>query len=87
MVDATDYFLGDYASASAAMKRVQNREPAARVIAAIEAMNGNLREATRNRDIYLAAHPDFRLAEYMLPQRRPEDREHYLEGLRRAGFV
>ncbi len=83
----TDYFLGDYASASAAMKRVKNREPAARVIAAIEAMNGNLREASRNRDIYLAAHPDFRLADYMLPQRRPEDREHYLEGLRRAGFV
>ena len=50
-------------------------------------MNGNLKEAARHRDIYLAAHPDFRLADYMFPQSRPEDRKHYLEGLRRAGFV
>jgi tetratricopeptide (TPR) repeat protein len=87
-VSATaDYFLGDYAAASGAFKRVKQRESAARVIAAVEAMNGNLAEAQRQRDIYLAAHPDFKLADYMFPQRRKEDREHYLEGLRRAGFV
>lgn len=87
-VSATaDYFLGDYAAASGALKRMSNREPAARVIAAVEAMNGNIEEATRQRDIFLSAHPDFRLADYMFQQRRPEDREHYLEGLRRAGFV
>jgi Flp pilus assembly protein TadD len=87
-VSATaDYFLGDYAKASSMFRRMNNREPAARVIAAVEAMNGDLEEAARHRDIYLAAHPDFRLADYMFPQSRPEDREHYLEGLRRAGFV
>ena len=82
-----DYFLGDYASASAMLRRMKNREPAARVIAAVEAMNGDLEEAHRHRDIYLAGHPDFRLDDYMIPQRRPEDRAHYLEGLRRAGFA
>ncbi len=82
-----DYFLGNYAAASAALKRMHQRESAARVIAAVEAMSGNLDEARRQRDIYLAAHPDFRLSDYMFPQRRPEDRAHYLEGLRRAGFA
>ena len=86
-VSATaDYFLRDYAAAAATLSRMQNPEPAARVIAAVEAMSGNLDEAARYRDIYLAAHPDFRLADYMLPL-KPEVRDHYLEGLRRAGFV
>lgn len=86
-VSATaDYFLSNYASASASLKRMKNPEPAARVIAAVEAMNGNLEEAARHRDIWLAAHPDFRLADYMLPL-QPEVREHYFEGLRRAGFA
>lgn len=86
-VSATaDYFLGDYESASATFKQMQDREPAARVIAAVEAMNGNMEEAARHRDIFMAGHPDFRIADYMFPQRRPEDRAHILEGLRRAGF-
>ncbi len=86
-VSATaDYFLGEYAAASDMLARMSNREPAARVIAAVEAMNGNLEEAGRHRDIYLASHPDFRLADYGIPH-RPADREHYLEGLRRAGFT
>ena len=49
-------------------------------------MNGNLAEAARHRDIYLASHPQFRLADYMISH-HPQDREHYLEGLRRAGFA
>jgi hypothetical protein len=87
-VSATaDYFLGDYAAASKALRRMQNRESAARVVAAVEAMNGNLEEAARFRDVFLTGHPNFRLADYMFPQRRPEDRQHILEGLRRAGFA
>lgn len=86
-VSATaDYFLADYASASRTLSRMTNPEPAARVIAAVEAMNGDLATAARYRDMYLAAHPDFRLADYMYPL-RPEVRDHYFEGLRRAGFA
>jgi tetratricopeptide (TPR) repeat protein len=86
-VSATaDFFLEDFAKASETFKRVRNQESAARVLAAVEAMNGNLELARKHRDIYLAAHPDFRLAEYRIPQRRAEDRERFLEGLRRAGF-
>jgi tetratricopeptide (TPR) repeat protein len=87
-VSATaDYFLGDYPAASRTLRRMENRESAARVVAAVEAMNGNLEEAARFRDVFLAGHPNFRLADYMFPQRRPEDRQHILEGLRRAGFA
>jgi hypothetical protein len=68
------------------MKRLRNPESAARIIAAIEAMNGNLKEAARQRDIYLAAHPEFRLADYIFPFKK-EQLDHYFEGLRLAGFV
>ncbi len=68
------------------LRRMHDPEPAARVIAAVEAMRGNIDEARRYRDVYLASHPEFRLADYMIPQRRKEDRALYLEGLRRAGF-
>jgi tetratricopeptide (TPR) repeat protein len=83
---SVDYFMGDYESASKVVRRMRNQEPAARFIAAVEAMNGNLDEAARHRDIYLAAHPDALLAEYLFPF-KPAQKEHYFEGLRRAGFV
>lgn len=83
---SADFFLGNYAQASRIMRGLKNPEPAARVIAAIEAMNGNLEEAARHRDIYLAAHPEFRLADYIFPFKK-EQLNHYFEGLRRAGFV
>lgn len=86
-VSATaDYFLFDFDAAAMKLRRMHDPEPAARVIAAVEAMRGNIDEARRYRDVYLASHPEFRLADYMIPQRRKEDRELYLEGLRRAGF-
>jgi tetratricopeptide (TPR) repeat protein len=81
------YMLGDYAAASQSFRRMKEPEGASRFIAAVEAMNGNLIEAHRQRDIFLRNHPGFRLADYMVPQRKAEDRAHYLEGLRRAGFT
>lgn len=83
---SVDYFLGNYSAASATAARMKNREPAARFIAAVEAMNGNLEEAARYRDVYLAEHPGFRLADYLFPF-KPRELEHYFDGLRRAGFV
>lgn len=83
---SADYLLGNYAAASSSFAKMRERQAAARFIAAVEAMNGDLTEAHRQRDIYLRSHPDFRLNDYMFPLRRPEDREHVLEGLRRAGF-
>lgn len=81
-----DYLLGNYAAASMSFGKMRERQAAARFMAAVEAMNGNLPEAHRQRDVYLRSHPDFQLDDYMFPLRRPEDREHVLEGLRRAGF-
>jgi DNA-binding SARP family transcriptional activator len=82
----TDYLLGNYADALAMIHRMKNRAPASRFIAAVEAMNGNLEEAARSRDQYLADHPDSKLADYIFPF-KPKDLNHYFEGLRRAGFV
>lgn len=82
-----DYMLRNYSDASASFKRMKESTAAARFIAAVEAMNGDLEEAHRQRDIFMRNHPDFRLNEYMVPQRRLEDRAHYLEGLRLAGFA
>lgn len=81
-----DYALEHYSAASDSLKKLQQPESAARVIAAVEAKNGNLEEAYRQRDIYLSRHPNFRLADYRIPQRSKVDREHYLDGLRMAGF-
>jgi tetratricopeptide (TPR) repeat protein len=84
---SADYFLGRYADASVMVNRIKNREPVSRFIAAVEAMNGNLAEAARHRDIYLSAHPDFRLEDYIFPFVKRDQLERYFEGLRRAGFV
>jgi hypothetical protein len=81
-----DYFLGAYESASASLARMQNPQSAARVVAAVEAMKGDFERAAQFRDIFMASHPEFRVADYHVPMRRPEDRKHYLEGLRLAGF-
>jgi tetratricopeptide (TPR) repeat protein len=80
------YFLEDYDAASASFGRMKEPEAASRAMAAVEAMRGNLQEAQRLRDVYMARHPTFRLTGFMVPLKDPIAREHYLHGLRRAGF-
>jgi tetratricopeptide (TPR) repeat protein len=80
------YFLGDYQAASASFDRMKEKEAASRVMAAVEAMLGNTKRAHELRATYMARHPDFRLADFMIPLKSPAAREHYIEGLRRAGF-
>ena len=81
-----DFFLGNYADASLKLSTMRESQSAARFIAAVEAMNGNLQRAHEFRDTYLAQHPDFRIADYHIPLRKKGHREQYLEALRRAGF-
>ena len=81
-----DFFDGDYAAASVKLAAMERPESAARVVAAVEAMHGDLQRARRFRDLYLQEHPDFRVEDYSIPLRRSEDRQRYLEALRTAGF-
>jgi DNA-binding SARP family transcriptional activator/tetratricopeptide (TPR) repeat protein len=81
-----DFFLGDYASASLKLSTMQEPQSAARFVAAVEAMNGNLPRAHAYRDAFLGQHPEFRVADYHVPLRKKAHRELYLEALRVAGF-
>jgi DNA-binding SARP family transcriptional activator len=84
---SVDYFRGKYADASTSLKRLDQPEAAARVIAAVEARNGNFEEAKRQRKVFMERHPDFRLTDYKIPMRDRNAWNHYLDGLRLAGFT
>lgn len=81
-----DFFSGDFAGASRKLAAMQRPEAAARLVAAVEALHGDLERAHRFRDIYMAEHPDFVASNYSIPLRRKEDRDRYHEALRIAGF-
>jgi hypothetical protein len=81
-----DFFLGDYTGAALKLSTMREPQSAARFIAAVEAMNGNLPRAHEFRDAFLAQHPEFRIADYRIPLRKKAHREQYLEALRLAGF-
>ena len=81
-----EFFLGDYASASATLTRMKRPEAAARFIAAVAALTGDRQTATHYRQIFLSRHPDFRLADWRMPLRNKADKERYVEALRLAGF-
>ena len=86
---SVDFFREDFASARLSLKRMKDRTPAARLIAAAAAMDGDLTEAERYRTIEMANHPDFRIGEWLklMPQRDRGHLELYVRALRTAGFA
>jgi Tfp pilus assembly protein PilF/TolB-like protein len=80
------YFLEDYDAAAISFNKMKQPDAASRARAAVEAMRGNRQVAKSLRDSYMARHPEFRLANFMIPLKDPIAREHYLQGLRSAGF-
>jgi tetratricopeptide (TPR) repeat protein len=80
------YFLEDYDAAAISFNKMKQPDAASRARAAVEAMRGNRQGAKSLRDSYMARHPEFRLANFMIPLKDPIAREHYLQGLRSAGF-
>ncbi len=85
---SVDFFRADFHGARARLKRMKDAAPAARLLAAAAALDGDLSEAGRYRAIEMANHPDFRIGEWLklLPQRDPRHFELYVRGLRVAGF-
>jgi tetratricopeptide (TPR) repeat protein len=82
------FFKGQFDEALAALERMDNTEPASRLMAATAAMLGDQKLAAKYKAKTLAVHPDFRVSEWMkvMPQRDPAHREMYETALRRAGF-
>lgn len=84
------YNSRDYEQAIQAWLQVDNAPPLFyRYAAASFAMAGNLDKARYLAERYLERYPNFEFEEHIrrMPFSRPEDAEHYAEGLRRAGFV
>jgi len=85
-ISATSHFmLGDYESAKASIGKMSFPRSAGRIMAASEALLGNLEAAHRHRDRFMAENPDFSLENYAFPVRNP-NRAHLLGGMRAAGF-
>jgi DNA-binding SARP family transcriptional activator/TolB-like protein len=82
------YLLGDYKLAIERLMRMSDTRPANRLIAACWAMLGDKAEALKYVRRVRQEHPDFRIEDWLaiVPFRYAEQRAHYEEGLRRAGF-
>ncbi|WP_181703659.1 BTAD domain-containing putative transcriptional regulator [Chthonobacter albigriseus] len=83
-----NFLLGNYREAIEALQRMRERGPAYRLMAASSAMAGDMEASRQYARKARAIHPDFRVEDWLavLPLRDPRQRDHYEEGLRRAGF-
>ena len=82
------YSLRRYDEAIETLLRMNNPAEGRRLLAASFAQLGRQKEAQEHAAKVLLAHPDFSLANWarVLPDRYPEDTEHFIEGLRKAGL-
>jgi DNA-binding SARP family transcriptional activator/tetratricopeptide (TPR) repeat protein len=82
------YLLGDYRKSIDALRRMTDRRPASRLMAASFAMLGERAEARRCVRAVREDHPNFSVERWLsiLPMRDPQRRAHYEQGLRLAGF-
>jgi DNA-binding SARP family transcriptional activator/TolB-like protein len=82
------YFLENYLTAIELLKKMQNPNPALRLLAAAHAMAGQHDEAMACVEQALDINPDFQVSRWMeiVPTRRKAQLRHYEYGLRAAGF-
>lgn len=80
--------LRDYAGAIGAGRRMRDPQMAHRLLAASHAMRGEMDEAGAHAEEILQTFPDFTIKSWLrfVPNRRPEDIEHYAAALRAAGL-
>jgi adenylate cyclase len=80
--------LGDYEKAIQTLSRMRDLSQAYRLLTASHALLGNVTEAKRYAQQVLATQPGFSLEHWrdIPPDRNPEPRERFLEGLRKAGL-
>ncbi len=82
------YMLRRYDDAIAALQQMHNVAEGRRLLAASYAQLGRLDEARAQAQEVLKLHPNFSVARWVAiqPNRVPAQREHFVEGLRKAGL-
>ncbi|MDL2402968.1 BTAD domain-containing putative transcriptional regulator [Rhizobium mayense] len=82
------YFLEQYDQAMSYIGRMADPAPAARLAAAAAGMAGDIRKAKRLVRKVKETYPDFEVDKWLsvVPMREQWQKEHYREGLKRAGF-
>lgn len=82
------YQLGDYRAALQALRPVEDSPATARLLAACAAQLGELELARHYSRVVRSVYPDFQTdrVRAIVPNRNPEDTEHLIEGLKRAGL-
>jgi DNA-binding SARP family transcriptional activator len=82
------YQLGDYRAALQALRPVEDRPATARLLAACTAQLGDLELARHYSRVVKSVYPDFQAdrVRAIVPNRNPEDTEHFIDGLKRAGL-
>ncbi|MGH6914355.1 MAG: tetratricopeptide repeat protein, partial [Geminicoccales bacterium] len=81
--------LGNYEEAVRTLNRMRDQSDAYRLLAASHALLGRLTEARHFAEQVLILQPEFTLERWrdVPPDRNPEPRERFLEGLRKAGLT
>ena len=84
----TYFALKDYEKTISTLKRMNSPAEGRRLLAASYAYLGQKEDAKREAQAVLEAYPNFQLEYWqrVLPDKYEEDTEHYVEGLRMAGF-
>jgi tetratricopeptide (TPR) repeat protein len=82
------YQLGDYRAALQALRPVEDSPATARLLAACTAQLGELELARHYSRVVRSVYPDFQAERVraIVPNRNPEDTEHFIDGLKRAGL-
>jgi len=86
------YILGQYNDSIEAFLKGLDSNPASERLhvwlAAAYAKSGDMEDAAWEKELILVENPDFKLSriEKSFPFKNPEDREHFMDGLRLAGF-
>ncbi len=81
--------LGDYHESIRTLNRMRDQSDAYRLLAATHALLGQMEQAHHFAEQVLVLQPGFTLERWreVPPDRNPEPRERYLEGLRKAGLT
>ena len=80
--------LGNYQEAVRTLSQMHDKSDAYRLLAASHALLGDMTEAHHLAEQVLILQPEFTLAHWrnVPPDRNPDARDRYLEGLRKAGL-
>lgn len=85
---AANYFRYDYEAAVSSIRAMRDQTPALRLLAAAYALKGDKAEASRCKTKAMVTYPEMTIAQWapIVPFQDQRQVEHYINGLRQAGF-